>query len=224
MRLTNLFRKKQPARSQSDPSGWSNDEWLTALTGQDPSAALESLRIHLVRGLHIVLDNRDSRVSHDDIDDFVQDALVRIMSNIGSFRGDSQFTTWSQKIAVRVAFSQMRRKQWQNVSLDAMAEQSGTQDPFAGGLADTSEPADVLAGRAMVADMLRQMMTEELTERQRLALRAVALDGMPMEEVARQMGTNRNALYKMMHDARKRLKAAIEARNLDLDDLMEGEE
>ncbi len=65
-----------------------------------------------------------------------------------------------------------------------------------------------------------QMLQEELTERQRDALMAVMVHGMPMEEVARRMGSNRNALYKLLHDARKRLRSALIARGISDDDLL----
>jgi len=224
MRLSNLFRRKSSKVMPADSSRWENEDWVAALNDPDPSTGLEALRDELVKGLRIVLKKRTSRVSDEDVDDFVQDALVRITSNLDSFRGDSRFLTWAQKIAVRVAFSSMRRKRWQDVSLEAVAEQSNSEEPFAGALADPALAPDEVTGRKMVIDMLHAMMHKELTERQQLVLRAVALEGMPMEEVARQMGTNRNALYKMMHDARKRLKSAMEAHEMNLSDMMGGDE
>lgn len=223
MRLTNLFRRKGSLQTPPDPNAWSNEDWIATLKGPDPSAGLEALRDALVKGLRIVLLKSSSGINDADIDDFVQDALMRVTSNLDSFRGDSRFLTWAQKIAVRVAFSRMRRKRWQDVSLESLSEQTGKSQTFAEALADPALLPDEIAGRTMVVEMLHEMMRDELTERQQFVLRAVALEGMPMEEVARQLGTNRNALYKLMHDARKRLKSAIEARELNLSDMMGGD-
>jgi RNA polymerase sigma-70 factor (ECF subfamily) len=68
---------------------------------------------------------------------------------------------------------------------------------------------------------LQRILSEELTEKQRQALMAVSVKGMPLEEVARRLGTNRNALYKMMHDARLRLKHRLEREGLPIEDLLE---
>jgi RNA polymerase sigma-70 factor (ECF subfamily) len=62
--------------------------------------------------------------------------------------------------------------------------------------------------------MLQQVMQHELTDKQRKALMAVAVQGMPLEEVARRMGTERNALYKLLHDARLKLKKHLEKQGL----------
>lgn len=220
MRLTQLFHRKKKAEPSMHPSAWGNSDWVEALRSTDPTAALEHLRVSLVEGLRIGLRKQGSRVSEADIDDFVQDALVRIMDNLDAFRGESRFLTWSYKIVIRVAFSSLRRKRWQDVSIDALA----ASDPGIPLLADPSTPADVEASRSMLVDMLNTLMREELTPRQQTALRAVALEGMPLEEVSRQLNTNRNALYKLLHDARIRLKSAMESRNLSLDELIEHDE
>ena len=76
-------------------------------------------------------------------------------------------------------------------------------------------PEDLAASRQVMFDTVRRLIHEELTERQREAIVAVMLGGMPLEEAARRMGTNRNALYKLLHDARKKLKRClISGRNI----------
>jgi RNA polymerase sigma-70 factor (ECF subfamily) len=74
--------------------------------------------------------------------------------------------------------------------------------------------------QASLLDMVQRMMMEELTDRQRQAMLAVMVKGMPLEEVARRMGTNRNALYKLLHDARQRMQQRLRAQGLSVQDLM----
>ena len=75
--------------------------------------ALADLRHLVSRGLHFALVNRVEESRLDDlVEDFSQDALLRIMENLDSFRGESKFITWATKVAVRVAYSELRRKRW----------------------------------------------------------------------------------------------------------------
>jgi len=72
-----------------------------------------------------------------------------------------------------------------------------------------------------MVEALQSFIAEELTDRQREAMVAVMFEGMPLEEAARRMGTNRNALYKLLHDARKKLKKRIEAEGLSPQKVLE---
>ena len=82
------------------------------------------------------------------------------------------------------------------------------------GPADTQLTPEELALQSMVLGELRRIIDEELTERQREAVVAVLLEGMPISEVAKRMDTNQNALYKLLHDARRKLKRQMEAASL----------
>lgn len=191
----------------------SNDEWLAALQsdGPDLEAALADLRPILVKALQITLAPRVDRGADALAEDLAQQALLQVRDRADQFRGDARFTTWAQKVAVRLAFSELRRKRWENVPLDAVVA-----DP-----PSTPEPgADEALEEAEVVRVVRRLIEQELTERQRTALEAV-LAGMPVEEVARRLDTNRNALYKLLHDARQRLKHALEASGVGPDDLID---
>jgi RNA polymerase sigma-70 factor (ECF subfamily) len=185
----------------------SNGQWIDALSqpGSDEyNAALEDLRAILVRGLGYALADR-SNVRDNDLEDFAQDALLKILKGLHTFRGESRFTTWAHKIAVRVAFTELRRRRWRDVSLNEMTEsKEGVGDFIPERLADPSIGPEQEAMQRAILRTLRQLINEELTDRQRQAMQAV-LKGMPLEEVARRMDTNRNALYKLLHDARQRL-------------------
>lgn len=188
-----------------------NAAWLDALRGPRQADALEALRRILVRGLRAALaGHRAGEMAED----FAQEALLRVLERLDTFRGESRFTTWAQKIAVRIALTELRRLRWKDVSLDEAAGPGEAAPPPPVGGPDPSERA----GLHMLMAEVKRAMNEALTERQRTALRAVMYGGMPLEEVARRMGTNRNALYKLIHDARLRLRKALERRGIVLEE------
>jgi RNA polymerase sigma-70 factor, ECF subfamily len=200
-----------------------NEAWLRALSGTQQSAALDDLRERLLTGLRYALKQRYG-VTESDLEDFVQEALVKILANLDSFRGESKFMTWAQKIAIRVAFSELRRKRWENISLQDMAPAwVSPQDAEALTLLrlPSAEPGpERRVTRQNLRLVLAYLIEEELTELQRQAMVAIVLRGMPIEEVARRLGTNRNALYKLLHDARQRLKGSLEAQGLTVEEVL----
>jgi RNA polymerase sigma-70 factor (ECF subfamily) len=185
-----------------------NDEWLADLQGPNQNLALADLRALLIRGLRAALYTH----IHDGLDtiveDFVQEALIKILKNLETFRGESRFTTWAQKIAVNVAFTELRRRRWQNVSLQDMIDRFDSNDFTPAILTDPSFSPEKRATLQIIMESIGRVINEELTDKQRQAMMAV-VEGMPLEVVAQRMGTNRNALYKLLHDARKRLKQQL---------------
>ena len=197
-----------------------NEEWLTDLRGPDPDPAIEDLRKVLRRGLIYTLSNRIKTDLETQVDDFTQDAILRILDKIDSFRGESRFTTWAQKVAVRVAFTELRRQRWKDISIeDLMPEDSGDFTPLV--LADPSPDPEKLATQTLLTEMIETMLNEDLTERQRKAMLAIMKGGMPIEEVARRMDTNRNALYKLLHDARKQMRKTLLEKGLTPQEVIE---
>ena len=187
-----------------------NEQWLAELRGSNPDEALADLYDLLVRGLSAALGGRADGVDAS-IGDFAQEALIKIVSNLNSFRGESRFTTWAQKIAMNVALTELKRRRWRDVSLQDLLDR---RTATGRGLADPQLSPDQVAFRNMVLAKLRGAIDEELTDRQREAVVAVILEGMPISEVARRMGTNQNALYKLLYDARKKLKLRMETAGL----------
>jgi RNA polymerase sigma-70 factor (ECF subfamily) len=187
-----------------------NEQWLTDLRGPNPDEALADLYDLLVRGLRISLGSYGGGVDAN-AGDFAQEALIKITGNLDSFRGESRFTTWALKIAMNVALTELQRKRWRDVSLQELfARRKGAnREP-----ADTQLSPEQLALQNTMLQELRRMVDEELTDRQREAVVAVLLEEMPISEVARRMGTNQNALYKLLHDARRKLKRQMEAAGL----------
>ena len=192
--------------------------------GQPGERALADLRFVLVKGLHYALADRneisqlDSEARAQLIEDFAQVALTRILDNLDSFRGESMFTTWAQKVAVRVALTELRRQRWRNVSLEQLTQMDGVETTPAF-LADPAPNPEQVALRNSIMATLERVVMEELTEKQRMVMMAARIHDMPLEEVARRIGSNRNAVYKMLHDARERLKKRLEAEGLTVDEV-----
>jgi RNA polymerase sigma-70 factor (ECF subfamily) len=153
------------------------------------------------------------------IEETAQESLLRILDRLDTFEGRSQFTTWAHKIAIRIALTDLRRKQWQDVSLENLMESDAgsaqeallvARDP---GPERTAEQRDLL-------DRLSLILREELTPRQMTAIQAVMGGEVPLEVVAQRMGMERNALYKLLHDARLKLKRRLARDGLTPGDLL----
>ncbi|MGD8603943.1 MAG: sigma-70 family RNA polymerase sigma factor [Anaerolineales bacterium] len=202
----------------------SNEQWLSALRQSGPAreAALNDLgrriRNSLPHALSKYLDPSDP--DFDALaDDTVQETLIKVIDKLDTFQGRSQFTTWVYKIAVHQALSELRRKRWENISLDSLMERTDSDS----GLGLASEPGltpEEFSERADLLAQVQSIIAKELTEKQRQALLATQVHGMPASEVARRMHMKRNALYKLLHDARKRLKQALEAEGLSPEEIL----
>jgi RNA polymerase sigma-70 factor, ECF subfamily len=187
-----------------------NEQWLADLRGPKPDEALADLYDLLVRGLRAAFGGYEGGVEAN-FGDFAQEALIKITGNLDSFRGESRFTTWAQKIAMNVALTELKRRRWRDVSLQELFVQREAADR---GPADTQLTPEQLAFQNMVLGELRHIVYEELTDRQREAVVAVLLEGMPVSEVAKRMDIKQNALSKLLHDARRKLKRRMEAAGL----------
>ncbi len=193
-----------------------NENWLDSLgsAGGVDEAALGELRDTLCRGLRRALSGR-AAADEGFVEDMAQETVLKVLAGLSSFRGDSKFTTWAITIAVRVAFTELRRARWKEVSLDRLvAESPGV---VAAPLV-AATPAD--GARESVLARMQQVLETDLTHRQRQALVA-ELRGMPQAEIAAQLGLTRNALYKLTYDARQNLKRGLEAAGIGGDEVRE---
>jgi RNA polymerase sigma-70 factor (ECF subfamily) len=143
---------------------------------------------------------------------------MRVLEYLDSFEGRSQFTTWAHKIAVRAALTELRRVRWREVPLPEM-EMNEESDGPQRELPDHQASPEEQVSQAEMRRKVNRIIMEELTEKQRMALSAI-MEGFPLEEAARRLGTNRNALYKMLHDARLRLKKRLEKDGLTPHDVL----
>jgi RNA polymerase sigma-70 factor (ECF subfamily) len=203
----------------------SNTEWLEDLTasGERREEALADLRAIIRSGLPYSLSKYLSPADpqFDALaDEAVQETLLRALDHLDTFEGRSKFTTWVHKIAIRFALTELRRKRWEDVSLDDILESSEAPSNLSLLRSEQASPERVTERRDHVAH-IRRIIDEELSDRQRRALVAIGIQGMPITEVARRMEMKRNALYKLMHDARLRLKARMALEGLSLDDVLD---
>jgi RNA polymerase sigma-70 factor (ECF subfamily) len=178
--------------------------WPTALRdsgSEDQDAAYRELKDILQNGLRVAFSGRGD-VSEAHIEDFAQESLLRVMDKLDQFQGRSKFTTWAMSVALNVAFTELRRKRWQDVSLDAlMADGERMTEPTM--IADDVLGAD--EDRVRLTTVLREAIEKDLTPKQRAAILG-ELREMPFDQIVEMMGTTRSAAYKMLHDARKALK------------------
>jgi len=202
-----------------------NQAWLADLRtgGEARDSALTDLAVILRRVLPGALARWLSPQSGQFdalLDDVIQDTLMRVIDRLDSFEGRSQFTTWVYKIAVRTVLNELRHRKWREVSLEGLEERGeGDEMPLERFAAQGPRPESALEQKDAM-EMVRRMMVEELTPRQHAAMVAISVQGVPMEVVARRMKTNRNALYKMMHDARLRLKRRLEREGFRPEELL----
>lgn len=187
-----------------------NEEWVDQLRDPVSNEALEELRALLLRGLRASLSSRIDKDLDAITEDFVQEALLKVLKSLDTFRGDSRFTTWAQKIAIHVAFTEMRRRRWKDISLQDIVETPEGEEYTPAILTDPSATPEMDATMSNIMEIVSELIETELTEKQRIAMTALIEGDMPLAEVAQRMGTNRNALYKLLHDARKRLQQKLE--------------
>ncbi|MCI0552206.1 MAG: sigma-70 family RNA polymerase sigma factor, partial [Anaerolineae bacterium] len=169
-----------------------NVAWLRDLRagGAQRDEALADLHAVLVRALPQGISSMlspENPAFESFVDDTAQETLLRVLNGLDTFEGRSQFTTWVYKISVRVALNELRRRRWRDVSLEGLQEDDSNDGPphqFA-----SSEPGpETVVERADILQLVQDIMTEELTERQRAAMHAINMQDVPMEEVARRMG------------------------------------
>ncbi len=210
-------------------SSRSNAEWLQALTerpGEAQGEALQDLSDFLQRATLVYLSLHRSELtgwSRDDIrtlaEDVTQEALLEIRDSLESFRGDSKFTTWAYRFAINRAASELRRRHYRNVSLDQLQEDEPVVFQALLLEREAVEPERMMERRNYL-NLLRDIIETDLNERQRAAITGVHVQGLPVDTVAAALSMNRNALYKLLHDARKRIKARLQAQHLTEGDIL----
>ena len=201
------------------PEDQETAQWLRDLQGPDREAAYERLHRLLLRVARGELRRRGPRVGIDgpELDDLAHqaaaDALVAVRRKLAGFRGESRFTTWAYKFVVFEVSTKLGRHFWRtpHARLDA-EDWSRLPDRF--GL----DPADESECRELVG-ALRDAVDAVLSERQRRAFVAIVLNGVPADALVGRLGPSRNAIYKTLYDARRKLHAQLVATgHLDADE------
>jgi RNA polymerase sigma-70 factor, ECF subfamily len=195
------------------------DAWVRALSGRGDQREDAMARLHgaLVRVARSELSRRHSQlnVSGPELDDLAHqaaaDAMVAIMAKLGQFRGESQFTTWAYKFVMFEVSSKIGRHFWRNPQVPMDTEDwDRLPDRFGFDPAGESEQRDFVRA-------VRRAVDEDLTDHQRQIFVTLVLDGVPLDALAEKLGSSRNAIYKTMFDARRKLRASLVA-NGYLDD------
>ncbi len=201
-----------------------NEDWLADLrsAGAAHEAALHDLGAIIHKGLPYALSrwlSQDNPLFQPLVEEVTQETLLRVLDQLDTFEGRSLFTTWVHKIAIRIALTELRRKRWRDSSLDELSENEDAPPP-PGLLADSQALPESSAERKDMIVRVRRILEDELTPKQREALVLLGLQDVPMEEAAKRMNTNRNALYKLLHDARLRLKKRLAMEGLTSQDVL----
>jgi RNA polymerase sigma-70 factor, ECF subfamily len=195
-------------------------EWLASLRSADDVTRGEAVaRLHglLLRAARFEVRRRAVATAHvtgPELDDLAQqsadDALVAVLGKLERFRGESRFTTWARKFAVFEAGAKVRRHAWQGREI--------LLEPGAWLLlADRVPTPQQHAETRDLLEALLEGIKSQLTTRQREVLVAVAVNDVPIDVLAERLNTTRGALYKTIHDARHKLRAALAARGLNVD-------
>jgi RNA polymerase sigma-70 factor (ECF subfamily) len=193
--------------------------WLAALRATGPRRREAVARLHdlLLRAAHSEVNRRRASlpfVRGEALEDLAtqaaDDALVAVLAKLDDFRGASRFTTWAYKFALLEAGVRLRRRAWQDREV-VLASEGWS------GFADTGQAPDVAAETRELLEAVQDCIVNELTPHQREVLVALAVDGVPIDVLAERLTTTRGALYKTLHDARRRLRARLAERGLDVD-------
>jgi RNA polymerase sigma-70 factor, ECF subfamily len=188
-----------------------SETWIRSLRseGVDRERAVSRLHGFLVRvAAHEASRRRPTipEAVHAELSDLsvqaASDAIMAITRKLDTFRGEARFTTWASKFAILELSTGLRRRIWRSravVSDDSIAERLADGTPSA---------LDAMEGRELVAALTRAIETE-LTAHQRLVFRSAALEDVPIDVLAERTGSSRGAIYKTLHDARRRLRTSL---------------
>jgi RNA polymerase sigma-70 factor (ECF subfamily) len=184
--------------------------------GPRGQAAVAELHALLLKAARFEVGRRAAELSHlrgGDQDDLAHqaadDALMAVLRKLDQFRAESRFTTWAYKFALLEAAVKVRRRAWQGREVPL-------EDEAWAALGDTDAHTGRGAEDAELFAVLREEIEGSLTPRQREVLVAVALNGVPIDVLAERLGSTRGALYKNLHDARRKLRAALAARGFQV--------
>jgi RNA polymerase sigma-70 factor (ECF subfamily) len=215
----------EPALSVSavKPADAESREWLQALRadGSERDEAIARLHTLLLRASRFEVARRRPTLPHlrgGDLDDIANeaadDALMSVLRRLDDFRGASRFSTWVYKFALYEAAVKLRKRAWQEREVPVESEAWGL---FAGlGL----EP-DAEAEQSELLETLKTAIDSVLTQHQRRVLVALALNEVPIDVLAERLNTTRGALYKTLHDARRKLRNHLTERELAIANLEE---
>jgi RNA polymerase sigma-70 factor, ECF subfamily len=189
-----------------------SDVWVRRLSahGREHESAVEDLHALLLRAARFEMGRRGlpARVVESaGLDDLAvqaaDDALVAILAKLHTYRGNSRFTTWAYKFALLEAAVKLRRRPWHGRELPLEADEWGEL------LDDGRASPAAQAEASELIHAVRDAIAEVLTPHQRAVLVAITLNDVPIDVLAERRSTTRGALYKTLHDARRKLRERL---------------
>jgi len=199
--------------------------WLRRLRANGPERdqALRELRELLLRAARFEVGRRRASTPHvlgGDHEDLAQqsadDALVAILSKLDQFRGESRFTTWAYKFALLEAGVKLRRRAWHGREVSLEPEHWTL-------IGDPRATPDQTAETSELVQAVRDAIEQELTPHQRGILVALTINDIPIDVLAERLNTSRGALYKTLHDARRKLRTHLSQQGLGVRSFEESE-
>ena len=200
-------------------------EWLRTLRADKRTRQIAIERLHslLLRAARFEVDRRKPTLPYlrgNELDDIASeaagDALMSVLRRLDDFRGESRFTTWVYKFALLEAAVKLRKRAWQGREIPLDSERWDILESAALG-------PDAFAEQTEVVTAIKDAIAEVLTPHQRSVLVALAVNGVPIDVLADRLNTNRGALYKTLHDARRKLRKHLQAGGLAPDTWLEEE-
>lgn len=201
------------SRTVEPPTGGDGRDGLAdrlRMNGADYDDAVRELHVLMLRAARhqaAQMPGAYTRLGHRRVEDAVtaaaDEATMAVLSRLDTFEGRSRFTTWAYKFGILHAAAELRRSDWRHVEIDlaGMPEPASTMTSPE----QHAENSDLLAG-------VRAAINSQLTTHQRAIVIALLVDNVPVDVLAERLSSSRNALYKTLHDARKRLRADLMAR------------
>jgi RNA polymerase sigma-70 factor (ECF subfamily) len=185
--------------------------WVQGLSGSGPAYDEAVGRLHglLLRVARTEVRRRGGQlpIAGPELDDLAHqaaaDAVIGVVAKVARFRGDSRFTTWACKFAILEVSTKIGRHFWQKPTAPMDAEDwDRLPDRFGLDPANAAEWRDVVAA-------LHRAVDDELTDRQRRIFVAIVINGTPLDALVLELGSSRNAIYKSLFDARRKLRASL---------------
>jgi RNA polymerase sigma-70 factor (ECF subfamily) len=207
-----------------------NEEWLYDLTvgGEAQESAISDLRDLLLRAVLFFFSRNlgdFEKLSRSETlqlaEDCAQDALIAVMNHLSDFRGDSKFTTWAYKFAINMALMTARRERRKGVSVEQLfSTEDGASFEWTFEDNSSENMPDQSTMQGEIRDIIQHVINHDLTDRQRRVLLMMVFHDVPMDVVVRELDTNRNAIYKILHDARRKLKQRLQAHGFEVGEIL----
>jgi RNA polymerase sigma-70 factor, ECF subfamily len=200
-----------------------SSDWLRSLrgAGEEHDAAVAELHALLLRAARFEVARRRPTLPHlrgNELDDIAHeaanDALMSVLDRLDDFRGESRFTTWAYKFALLEAAVKLRKRAWQGREVPLEPESWALFSSAGFQPGQEVEQSELLS-------TIQQAIEDVLTPHQRQVLVALALNGVPIDVLADRLATTRGALYKTLHDARRKLRAHLADTGLSLETWLE---